>query len=487
MALSSGKILIPTILCGGVGSRLWPLSRAQDPKPLIRLNGKRSLLQDAYYLGTTLPDVREIVTVTNSSLFFRVEQDYNKLHSLSGKQIRNRFVLEPTGRNTAPAVAAASIQVAENYGLDATLLVLAADHLIHKPESFTQAVITACELAQEKKIVTFGIQPSAPETGYGYIEHCGTDVIRFVEKPGKDKAEEYVLSGNFLWNSGMFCFRAGTMLEEMEEHCPEIIERVRTCLNSSRSETKKDGTQLVELDTTEFHKVPDQSIDYALMEKTGNAAVVACNIGWSDIGCWRALGDQIKPDSNNNRIQGSALVMDSHDCTVTSYGNDRVIGLLGGQSLVVVDTPDALLIADKNRSQDVKKIFSQLKKTGHESQNTHRTVHRPWGTYTVLEEGPNFKIKRIEVKPGASLSLQMHNHRSEHWVVIQGQAQVINGDKIMTLGLDESTFIPATHKHRLENPGKEPTIIIEVQTGSYLGEDDIVRFNDRYGRVPCEA
>lgn len=476
----SERVLVPTILCGGSGSRLWPVSREQHPKPLIRINGGSSLLQKAFLRGATLPNVNDVLTVANREQFFKIEDEYREVAHEPEKPIGNSFILEPFGRNTAPAIAAACLQVAEQHGEDAILLILAADHLIAHQEAFADAVAKACELAQCGKLVTFGIQPAAPETGYGYIESNGHEVIRFVEKPSLDKAQEYLASGNFHWNSGMFCFTAGSMLREMREHCPEILAATRDCIKYSRTASGEGFIQL-ELNPEYFQSVPDDSIDYAVMEKTRNAAVVACDIGWSDIGCWRALGDLKEPDSDNNRIHGDAVVIDSRGCTINS--EDRLVGIVGVDNLVIVDTPDALLVADKQRTQDVKQIVAQLKAQGHEAHRLHNTVHRPWGTYTVLEEGPHFKIKRIEVKPGASLSLQMHHHRSEHWVVVSGTAKVVNGEQVILLNTNESTFIPAEHKHRLENTGTEVLVIIEVQTGSYLGEDDIVRFDDVYGRV----
>jgi len=473
-------ILIPTIICGGAGSRLWPASREQHPKPFIRLDDGETLLQKAFLRGVSLPNVSNIMTVTNRELFFKVEDEYREASQLSQNPVGTSFILEPFGRNTAPAVAAASLQVAESHGEDAILLVLAADHLISDQQSFADAVAKACELAQDGKLVTFGIQPTAPETGFGYIESNGHDVIRFVEKPSLDKAQDYLASGNFLWNSGMFCFSAGTMLKEMALHCPEILEATRNCLQQARK-TSGEGFVQIEINPEHFKNVPDDSIDYAVMEKTRNAAVVACDIGWSDIGCWRALGDLTAPDSDNNRILGDVIAQDTKNCTIRSEG--RIVATVGVKNLIIIDTSDALLVADKSRTQEVKHIYAQLKAQGHEAHKIHRTAHRPWGTYTVLEEGPHFKIKRIEVKSGASLSLQMHHHRSEHWIVVSGVAKVLNDDKEFILKVNESTFIPAEHKHRLENIGPELLVMIEVQTGSYLGEDDIVRFQDVYGRV----
>lgn len=472
-------ILIPTILCGGVGSRLWPISREQHPKPFIRLSDGESLLQKAFLRGASLPNAKDIMTVTNRELLFKTEDEYREIDHLLESPIKTSFILEPFGRNTAPAIAAASIFAAETHGDDAILLVLAADHLISDQQSFAAAVTKACELAQKGKLVTFGIQPTAPETGYGYIESNGQEVIRFVEKPDVDKAQEYLASGNFLWNSGMFCFTVGTMLKEMAKHCPEILEATRNCLQQSRK-TSGDGFSQVEISSECFESVPDDSIDYAVMEKTSNAAVVACDIGWSDIGCWQELGELTVADNNNNRIKGDVMVQDSTNCIIESH--NRVVGVVGVKDLIVIDAPDALLVADKNRCQEVKHIYAQLKELGHEAHKLHRTVHRPWGNYTVIEEGVHFKVKRIEVKPGASLSLQTHHHRNEHWIVVDGMAQVTNDGKESLLNKNESTYIRAGHKHRLENPGVVDLIMIEVQTGEYLGEDDIVRFDDNYGR-----
>jgi len=469
--------LIPTILCGGSGSRLWPVSREQHPKPFIRLHDNQSLLQKAFIRGAALEDVAEIMTVTNRELFFKTQDEYR---AVNNALLPLSYILEPFGRNTAPAVAAAAIKVAEAHGPDAILLVLAADHLIVDQAEFAKAVKQATTLASAGRIVAFGIQPTAPETGYGYIEADGNDVVKFVEKPSAEIAKGYVSSGRFLWNSGMFCFAAGTMLAEMEKHCPEIVASVKRCLASS-TEAKGDGFVQIELSSGDFGGVPDISIDYAVMEKTDKAAVVPCSIGWSDIGSWDAIGDLSAPDEQGNRVEGQALLHDVANCYIQS--KERMVGAVGVKNLVIIDTPDALLIADRSRAQDVKHVYAKLKAQGHETHKLHRTVHRPWGTYTVLEEGSRFKIKRIEVKPGASLSLQMHHHRSEHWIVVSGMAKVVNGEQDLLIATNESTYIPAGHKHRLENPGVVNLVMIEVQSGEYLGEDDIVRFQDVYGRV----
>ena len=330
------------------------------------------------------------------------------------------------------------------------------------------------------KIVAFGIQPNAPETGYGYVEAEGNEVIKFVEKPDAETAQRYVDSGRFLWNSGMFCFTAGAMVAEMEKYCPGVLASVNACLDKSTSAIGDGFTQL-ELNADEFAGAPDISIDYAVMEKTDRAAVVPCSIGWSDIGSWDAIGNLSSPDAKGNRIEGHAILHDVANCYIQS--KERITGAVGVENLIIIDTPDALLVADRGRAQDVKYVYAKLKAQGHESHKLHRTVHRPWGTYTVLEEGSRFKIKRIQVKPGESLSLQMHHHRSEHWIVVSGMAKVVNGELDLLIATNESTYIPAGHKHRLENPGVVDLVMIEVQSGEYLGEDDIVRFQDVYGRA----
>lgn len=469
--------LIPTILCGGAGSRLWPVSRELHPKPFIRLADGQSLLQKAFLRGVNLPSVAEVLTVTNRELFFKIEDEFRYINV---GNVSTSFILEPFGRNTAPAIAAAALHVAKIHGHDALMLILAADHLIADQMAFQKAVVNAAELASQGKLVTFGIQPTFPETGYGYIEADGNAVLCFVEKPSEEKASEYLASGRFLWNSGMFCFAAGTILQEMEKHCPEILRATRACLDRSRL-VAGEGIAQIELDQGLYQQVADDSVDYAIMERSDQVAVVSCDIGWSDIGSWLALGDLDEPDANGNRVQGEVILHDTRNCTVQT--TDRLVGTVGVDNLVIIDTQDAVLIADKTKTQDVKSVYARLKALGHDSHKLHRTVHRPWGTYTILEEGDGFKIKRIEVKPGASLSLQMHLHRSEHWIVVAGTAHVVNGDQELVVDANQSTYIPAGHKHRLHNPGSMMCVMIEVQTGHYLGEDDIVRFEDKYGRV----
>lgn len=470
-------MLIPVILCGGAGSRLWPVSREAHPKPFMRLADGQSLLQKAFVRAESLSDVVQILTVTNRELFFKTEDEYREVNS---KKLNTAYVLEPFGRNTAAAVTMAALVVQQQYGDDAQLLVLPADHLIAHTDAFSQAVAKARGLAAEGRVVTFGIRPEAPETGFGYIEADGSNVKRFVEKPDAATAQSYLDSGNFLWNSGMFCFNAGVLLAEMSRHSPQILKTCQECLELSQT-LSGGGVLQSQLDSSSFSRVPDDSIDYALMEKTDKAAVVPCSIGWSDIGSWSAVGTLAEPDAQGNRVVGQALLHHSTGCYIQSA--DRLVGAVGVNDLIIVDTPDAVLVAHKDSSQDVKHLYNRLKQDGHEAHKLHRTVHRPWGTYTVLEEGYHFKIKRIEVKPGHQLSLQMHHHRSEHWIVVSGTAVVINGEQEIMLRPNESTYIPAGHKHRLVNPGVIDLVMIEVQSGQYLGEDDIVRFSDQYGRT----
>lgn len=476
--------LIPVIMSGGVGSRLWPVSREAHPKPFMELPDGDNLIRKTFRRAAALENIAEVLTVTNRELFFKTEDEYK----LSGKSgVKQNFILEPFGRNTAAAIVAAAIKVQQTYGDDALMLILAADHLIQDEAAFAQAVQHAQQLAAEGWLVTFGIQPEAPETGFGYIDAdkssplgYGFKVNRFVEKPCLEVATEYVKAGNYLWNSGMFCFHVGTLLSEVAQHCPDVLSAVQKTLMGSRC-SESTLHSVTTLDADAFSQVPDISIDYALMERSSRVATIPCNIGWSDIGSWNAMSELTQSDSHGNRFEGEVLSWESSNNYVRTPS--RLASLVGVENLIVVDTPDALLIADKDHAQDVKHIVSQLKKAGHAAHLLHRTVHRPWGTYTTLEEGERFKIKRIVVKPGASLSLQMHHHRSEHWIVVSGMARVVNDQRELLLDTNESTFIRAGHKHRLENPGVIDLVLIEVQCGDYLGEDDIVRFADNYGRA----
>jgi mannose-1-phosphate guanylyltransferase/mannose-6-phosphate isomerase len=475
---ASSSVLIPVVLCGGAGSRLWPVSRELHPKPFLQLHGGRSLLQETYLRALGLPDVGEVVTVTGSELFFKAADEYRSLPESAGH--RSCFLLEPVARNTAAAIASATLQVQKDHGDEAILLVLPADHVVTQTAAFQRAVGEAVLLAARGRLVTFGIRPDHAATGYGYIEHSGSEVLRFVEKPGQATAEEYVATGRFLWNSGMFCFQARTMLRELDRWCPDLLAAVDQCMRES-AESQLAGARQIELARARFESVPENSIDYAVMEKTDIASVVACDLGWTDVGSWTALGGLSAADGQGNRVQGEVRLYDVHNCYVHASG--RMVGVVGVDDLVIVDTADALLVAHKDRSQDVRRVYMGLKSEGHSTYKTHPTVHRPWGTYTVLEEASNFKVKRISVRPGASLSLQLHRHRSEHWVVVTGVAGVVKGEQSFLLQANQSCTIAAGEKHRLHNPGVVDLQMIEIQSGEYLGEDDIVRFEDKYGRA----
>ncbi|WP_419419966.1 mannose-1-phosphate guanylyltransferase/mannose-6-phosphate isomerase [Legionella sp. D16C41] len=488
--------IIPTILCGGAGSRLWPVSRELHPKPFIRLDDGQSFLQKAFLRGAAIPQVKEILTVTNRELFFKTEDEYRAINQ---QGLLLSYILEPFGRNTAAAIALAALQIGKKYGDEAILLVLPADHLISLPDAFQTAVDQATQLARNGKLVTFGIKPNAPESGYGYIhidknfpftssdqsEHAlGYLVKQFIEKPSIEKAKEYLDAGCYFWNSGMFCFTAGTAIKHLQQYCKDIYETVKQCLDEAIIATNTSVTQ-IQLQQTHFANVPSNSFDYAVMEPaakdTASIAVIPCDIGWSDIGSWGALGDLAAADDLGNRVNGEAFLYNTENCYIQS--DNRLVSTVGLKNLIIIDTSDAVLVADKSQAQDVKHVYTALKAQDHKAYKLHQTVHRPWGTYTILDEGKNFKIKRLEVNPGAKLSLQMHHHRSEHWIVVSGMARVINDDKELLVRMNESTYIPAGSLHRLENPGVLSLVIIEVQSGEYLGEDDIIRFEDNYGRT----
>jgi mannose-1-phosphate guanylyltransferase/mannose-6-phosphate isomerase len=476
-------MLIPVIMSGGAGTRLWPVSRQAHPKPFMHLPDGQSLLQKTLQRSLSVKNVDRIVTVTNRDYYFQTRDEYADLPGGAEKPLD--YILEPAGRNTAPAIIMAAWYIREQFGDDAVMLVLAADHVIEDQASFNAAVRHAEALAAQNYLVTFGIRPTGPETGYGYIEVDGEldepeshKVKQFVEKPDLATAESYVASGDYLWNSGMFCFRAGAIIEAMQQFAPAIYEQAETCWQASSKDTP------LEMDLDAFSAMDNISIDYAVMEKADNVAVVSCGFDWSDLGAWDAVSELIDADEQGNRNSGQAMFVDSINCYVNNRDDNggRLITLLGIENTMVIDTPDALLVANREASQDVRKIVDQLKAEEHPAFEFHQTVHRPWGTYTVLEEGKGFKIKRIVVKPGASLSLQMHHHRSEHWIVVSGTAKVVNGDKEFLVQKNESTFVPAGNRHRLSNPGVMETVMIEVQSGDYLEEDDIVRFDDIYGR-----
>lgn len=477
--------LLPCIIAGGAGTRLWPVSRESRPKPFMRLPDGQSLLQKTFLRAAQLPGVDSLLTVTNRELLFSTQDDYSAVNQA---QLRLDFLLEPCGRNTAPAIAAAALHALSLYGESCQLLILPADHLIQDEEAFAKAVAKAQRLAAAGYLVTFGVQPTRAETGYGYIESGdrlnddGLKVQRFVEKPNAATAEQYLQSGLYLWNAGMFCLQVDVLLRELEQCAPDVLAAARNAVDSAPL-LQGPGQCQRTLGQEAFAVAPDISIDYALMERSAKIAVVPCDIGWNDIGSWQTLRELLPSDQQGNQLNGEVILHEVSGCYIDSPG--RLVGAVGVKDLIVIDTPDALLIADSARSQDVKFIVQELKKRGHDAYRLHRTVSRPWGTYTVIEEGPRYKIKRIVVRPGASLSLQMHHHRSEHWIVVSGMAQVINGEQDFLLDTNQSTFIPAGHCHRLTNPGVIDLVMIEVQSGEYLGEDDIVRFEDIYGRTPA--
>ncbi|SIS13266.1 mannose-1-phosphate guanylyltransferase (GDP) /mannose-6-phosphate isomerase, type 2 [Aquipseudomonas alcaligenes] len=479
--------IIPVVMSGGAGTRLWPVSREAHPKPFMRLPDGESLLGKTYARAAALlAGGGEIVTVTNRELYFASKDHFAEART---GHCCAHFLLEPEGRNTAPAIAIAALALAKRHAEEAVLVVMAADHLIQDVEAFRAATEQAVRLAAQGHLVTYGIPPTVPETGFGYIEtgdmldaQDARRVARFVEKPDLQTAQEYLRSGRFLWNSGMFCFSIGSILRELRAHAPELLQLADECVAASPAHDSA-GVLLQELDARSFAELPDISIDYAVMERSSSVAVVPATFDWSDIGSWGALSQLIPADAEQNRVQGEAILIETRNTVV--LGETRLVATVGLDNLIIVDTADAVLVAHADRAQEVRQVAKRLKAQSHDAYRLHRTVARPWGTYTVLEEGPRFKIKRIVVKPGGSLSLQMHHHRSEHWIVVSGMAKVVNGEGEMMVNTNESTFIPAGHKHRLENPGVIDLVMIEVQSGEYLGEDDIVRFVDNYGRIPA--
>jgi mannose-1-phosphate guanylyltransferase len=468
----------PVIMAGGTGSRLWPLSRQLNPKQFLKLtDGPLSMLQ------STVARL-EGMNMDNPLLICNEEHRF-----LAAEQMRQsgyddvQIILEPCGRNTAPAIALAALQLCDNAAEDDPLmLVLAADHLIQNVGAFQQGVTRATPLAQQGKLVTFGIVPHAPETGYGYIHRGpelpagGYSVDRFVEKPDLMTAESYLDSGEYLWNSGMFLLSAKDYLAELETHRPDILSACKAAI----AEASKD-LHFTRVDSQLFASCPSESIDYAVMEKTDKAAVVALDAGWSDIGSWSSLWDVSEKDQNGNSLSGDVIARDTTNTLVR--GNSRLVATIGVDNLVIIETNDALLVAHKDKVQDVKKIVEQIRDDGRHEHMNHREVYRPWGVYDSIDNGARYQVKRITVKPGAKLSVQMHHHRAEHWVVVSGTARVTNGEKTYLVTENQSTFIPIGQVHSLENPGVIDLELIEVQSGSYLGEDDIVRYEDKYGRT----
>jgi mannose-1-phosphate guanylyltransferase/mannose-6-phosphate isomerase len=470
-------MLIPLILSGGSGTRLWPVSRKNLPKQFLELAGKGTLFQQTIARTRQLPDVATpIVVASEDHRFLAADQ-------LLEVGVENAaIVLEPLARNTAPAIALGALQALQRDP-DAVLLVLPADHLIGDTAAFVDAVKQARPLAAQGWLVTFGIRPDRPETGFGYIRRAdaiddhGFSVGQFVEKPDLAKAESYLADGGYDWNSGMFLFKAARYLEELAEHAPAMLAAVREAHANATVDL-----DFVRIDHDAFSRVPDDSIDYAVMEKTQRAAVIPVSCAWSDIGSWSALWLTGDKDADGNLREGDTMAVATRNSLLRSHDR-HLLATVGVDDLIVVTTPDATLVAHRDAAQDVKKIVEQLKAAGRSEHSLHRVVHRPWGNYDSLEEGERFQVKRIVVKPGASLSLQKHHHRAEHWIVVSGTAEVTCDDKVFLLGENQSTYIPLGSKHRLRNPGKVPLELIEVQSGSYLGEDDIVRYDDVYGRA----
>lgn len=467
-------ILLPVILAGGTGSRLWPLSRQLNPKQFLKLCGDTTLLQQTLARLDGLEITAPAIICNEDHRFLVAEQ-------LRQASVANAsIILEPVGRNTAPAIALAALS-ATAKGHDPVLLVLAADHYIADQVAFQKAVQLATSLAEANKLVTFGIVPTHAETGYGYIQRGsalpvqGYQVARFVEKPDAQTAANYLQSGDYYWNSGMFMFKASVYLAALKEFRPDILDFCSRALQA--------GTQdmdFTRVDATVFKDCPEDSIDYAVMEKTQAAAVVPLVAGWSDVGSWSALWDIGTKDVHGNVSKGDVLAINTTNSLI--HAEHKLVATVGVDNLVVVETKDAVLVVHKDKVQDVKKVVDAIKKDGRHEHMNHREVYRPWGVYDSIESGERYQVKRITVKPGAKLSVQMHHHRAEHWVVVSGTAKVTNGEKTFLVTENESTYIPIGEIHALENPGKIPLELIEVQSGSYLGEDDIVRFQDIYGR-----
>lgn len=467
-------MILPVIMAGGTGSRLWPLSRELYPKQFLKLVGSNSLLQATIERLNEVAHQAPLLICNEEHRFIVAEQLRQANQSFSG------IILEPVGRNTAPAIALAALHAIQS-GDDPILLVLAADHVIQDVSLFHHAIIQATQAAKEGHLVTFGVVPTQPETGYGYIKAQQDDVLvkkilAFVEKPDLEVAKQYLASGNYYWNSGMFMFRASRYLEELKHHQPTIYAH---CLKAMENSVASMDFLRIERDA--FYTCPSDSIDYAVMEKTDRAVMVPLNAGWSDIGSWSAIWDVFEKDDQGNVHQGDVIDVNSKNCYVRA--DAKLVATIGLENLVVVDTKDAVLIAAKDQVQEVKKVVEQLKRMGRAEANLHKEVYRPWGKFDSIDQGLRYQVKRITVKPGEKLSLQMHHHRAEHWVVVSGTARVTQGEKTFLLTEDQSTYIPVGVVHALENPGKVPLEIIEIQSGAYLGEDDIVRFDDRYGRL----
>lgn len=459
------------VMAGGSGARLWPLSRAGYPKQFLKLHGEATMLQDTFKRLSDL-DIESSVTICNEEHRFFVAEQLREINK-SGS-----IILEPIGRNTAPALALAAFSSKP----DSLLLVLAADHVIQDQAAFTKAVLGAIPLAESGKLVSFGIIPKDANTGYGYIRrgHAhgpGFDVDMFEEKPSLETAQSYVASGNYYWNSGMFLFKASRYLEELKKFRPEIY---RVC-KLSVDDAKVD-LDFVRVNKNTFEACDSESIDYAVMENTADAVVVPMDAGWSDLGSWSSLWDISEKDLDGNFSEGDVIIHNTNNSYIRS--DDKLVAVIGADDLIVISTKDAVMVAHKDHVDEVKSIAVKLKEKSRIEWELHREVYRPWGKYDSIDVGERYHVKRITVKPGARLSVQMHHHRAEHWTVVSGSAKVTNGDKVFLLSENESTYIPIGVVHALENPGKLPLELIEIQTGSYLAEDDIVRFDDIYGRAP---
>ncbi len=466
-------MLIPVIIAGGNGSRLWPLSRSHYPKQLLRLNGEYSMLQATLLrLPAELRAVRPIVVCNQEHRFLVAEQ-------LNDIGIEADILLEPCGRNTAPAVALAALQ-ARQRDTNAKIFICPADHAIRNPEALEAAIESGYQAAEGGLLVTFGIQPSRPETGYGYIcmgEARGDHhlIERFVEKPDAATAQQFLDAGTYLWNSGMFLFRAERYLHELREHHPQMLAHCTHALLQGEADL-----DFIRLEEASFSRCEDLSIDYAIMEGTQDGAVVPVQLFWNDLGSWESLLDHLDKDAEGNHLRGDVIAHNSNNNLAMS--DSRLVALLGVEDLVVVDTPDAILVAHKSQAQEVKRVTDQLKARKRPETEDHRLVHRPWGKYDSVDKGNRYQVKHITVKPGEQLSVQMHHHRAEHWIVVSGTAKVTCGQKTFLVAENQSTFIPIGEVHSLENPGRIPLELIEVQSGTYLGEDDIIRISDRYHR-----
>lgn len=458
--------MINLILCGGSGTRLWPVSRSLMPKQFARLFEGSSLFQRTVKTNSRICDAQYIVS--NAEQYFLAK---DQLDEVGAKNVR--FLLEPVGRNTAPAIALACLSLKA----DDVVLVSPSDHVIRKGDAYADCLRKAETLAKSGFLVTFGITPTGPETGYGYIEADGENVKRFVEKPDLETAKKYVESGRFFWNSGIFCFKVSTFLDELGRHSPDILAAAKLAFARSK---KEDRDSLIRVQHDDMMNIPSNSIDYAVMEKSSSVKVVPSDIGWSDLGAFDSLYGEYEHDENGNNVNPKHLAIGSKNSLV--MGGQRQICTIDLDKMLIVDTPDALLVAPLSSSQKVKKVVDELKARGSDLPSTPQTVNRPWGTYSVLESTDNYKMKRIVVRPGERLSLQKHLHRSEHWVVVSGTATVTVGEKVFYVRPNESTYIPAGTVHRLQNEGKLPLVIVEVQVGEYTGEDDIIRVQDDYKR-----